>query len=74
MCLIRIINSGIQRTYWINPDVDGSMAQRMEQLPPFWRRFAAGRDFRQAECSPELRRIAEDPFRHSVRSFAKQKE
>ncbi len=74
MCLTRIINSGIQRMYWINPDADGGMAQRMDQLPPFWRRFAAGRDFRQAECSPELRRIAEDLFRHSVRSFAKQKE
>ncbi len=74
MCLTRIINSGIRRMYWINPDADGGMAQRMDQLPPFWRRFAAGRDFRQAECSPELRRIAEDLFRHSVRSFANQKE
>lgn len=74
MCLTRIINSGIQRMYYINPDADGGMAQRMEQLPPFWRRFAADRDFRQAECSPALRRIAEDMFRHSVRSFAKQKE
>jgi cytosine deaminase len=47
------------------------MADRMEHLPKFWREFAAGRDFRQAECSPVLRKIAEDLFRHSVRSFAK---
>ena len=74
MCLTRIINSGIQRMYYINPDLEGGMAHRMEQLPPFWRKFAAGRDFRQAECSPQLQKIAEDLFRHSVRSFAKQKE
>lgn len=74
MCLTRIINSGIQRMYYINPDLEGGMAHRMEQLPPFWQKFAAGRDFRQAECSPRLQKIAEDLFRHSVRSFAKQKE
>lgn len=74
MCLTRIINSGIQRMYWINSDADGGMAQRLDQMPPFWQRFAAGRDFRQAECSPKLRRIAEDLFRHSVRSFAGKKE
>ncbi len=73
MCLTRIINSGIQRMYYINPDLGGGMAHRMEQLPPFWRAFAAGRDFRQAECSPQLQKIAEDLFRHSVRSFAKGK-
>ncbi|APG28087.1 tRNA-specific adenosine deaminase [Syntrophotalea acetylenivorans] len=74
MCLTRIINSGIQRMYWINSDADGGMAQRLDQMPPFWQRFAAGRDFRQAECSPKLRRIAEDLFRHSVRSFVGEKE
>lgn len=71
MCLTRIINSGIQRMYYINPDPDGGMAHRMEQLPRFWREFAANRDFRQADCSPELQQIARDLFRHSVRSFAK---
>ncbi len=73
MCLTRIINSGIQRMYYINPDLEGGMAHRMEQLPPFWQKFAAGRDFRQAECSPQLQKIAEDLFRHSIRSFAKGK-
>lgn len=73
MCLTRIINSGIQRMYYINPDLEGGMAHRMEHLPPFWQTFAAGRDFRQAECSPQLQKIAEDLFRHSVRSFAKNK-
>jgi len=71
MCLTRIINSGIQRMYYINPDPDGGMAHCIEHLPKFWRDFAAGRDFRQAECSPVLRKIAADLFNHSVRSFAK---
>ena len=74
MCLTRIINAGIRRMYWINPDPDGGMARRLDQLPPFWRRFAAGREFRQAECSPVLQKIAEDLFRHSVRSFVKKRE
>lgn len=73
MCLTRIINAGIQHMYYINPDLEGGMAHRMEHLPTFWREFAAGRDFRQAECSPVLRKIAEDLFRHSVRSFAKKR-
>jgi tRNA(adenine34) deaminase len=71
MCLTRIINSGIQRLYYLNPDPHGGMVARQEQLPPFWRDFAAGRDFRQAECSPVLLQIAADLFHHSVRSFAK---
>jgi len=71
MCLTRIINSGIQRMYYINPDPDGGMAHRMEQLPKFWREFAAGRDFRQADCSPALKKIARDLFCHSMRAFAR---
>ena len=71
MCLTRIINSGIQRMYYLNPDPHGGMVARQEQLPPFWRDFAAGRDFRQAECSPELLKIAADLFHHSMRNFAK---
>jgi len=73
MCLTRIINSGVQRMYYINPDFEGGMAHRMEHMPRFWQEFAAGRDFRQAECSPVLQQIAEDLFRHSVRAFAKRK-
>lgn len=71
MCLTRIINSGIQRMYYLNPDPHGGMVARQEQLPPFWRDFAAGRDFRQAECSPELLKIAADLFHHSMRNFTK---
>lgn len=71
MCLTRIINSGIQRMYYINPDPEGGMAHRMEHLPKFWRDFAAGRDFRQADCSPALQKIARDLFCHSKRAFAK---
>lgn len=43
MCLTRIINSGIQRMYWINSDAEGGMAQRLEQMPPFWPRLSPGR-------------------------------
>lgn len=73
MCLTRIINAGIRHMYYLNPDPQGGMAHRIDQLPDFWREFAAGRDFRQAECSPTLKQLAEDLFRHSARDFARYK-
>jgi tRNA(adenine34) deaminase len=74
MCLTRIINSGIQHMYYIIPDDKGGMVQHMDQLPEFWRDFAAGRDFRQADCSPALRRIAEELFSHSMREVLRKKD
>lgn len=69
MCLTRIINSGIKKMYYLAEDPEGGMVTRMDTLPPFWRKFAEGRDFRLAVCSPELRKISEDLFNHSMRVF-----
>lgn len=71
MCLTRIINSGIKTVLYVMEDKEGGMATRLDQLPPFWREFASDREFRKAECSPELERIAYDLFHFSSRSFAK---
>ncbi|MEZ4600651.1 MAG: nucleoside deaminase [Syntrophotaleaceae bacterium] len=67
MCLTRIINSGIRQMIYIAPDDRGGMVQHMDMLPEFWKKFAAGRDFRQADCSPALRKLAEELFSHSMR-------
>lgn len=70
MCLTRIINSGIKTGLYVVEDKQGGMVTRLDQLPPFWREFATDREFRQADCSPELRQIALDLFHFSHRDFA----
>jgi cytosine deaminase len=70
MCLTRIINSGIKTVLYVVEDKQGGMVTRLDQLPPFWREFATDREFRQANCSPELRQIALDLFHFSHRNFA----
>jgi cytosine deaminase len=71
MCLTRIINSGIKTVIYVEADPEGGMAGRITQLPPFWQDFAADREFRQADCSPEIRQLAHDLFHLSNRGFAK---
>jgi tRNA(adenine34) deaminase len=71
MCLTRIINSGIKTVLYVVEDRLGGMVTRLDHLPPFWREFAADREFRQADCSPELQQIALDLFHFSHRDFAK---
>jgi cytosine deaminase len=71
MCLTRIINSGIKTVLYVTEDKEGGMVTRMQYLPPFWREFAADREFRKADCSPKLRQIAHDLFHFSHRDFAK---
>lgn len=74
MCLTRIINAGIKTLLYVVEDQQGGMVTRIDQLPPFWREFAADREFRQANCSPALRRLALDLFHFSNRSFAKNRD
>lgn len=71
MCLVRIINSGIKKLYYVAPDAAGGMVTRMDDLPPFWREFARGRDFSQAKCSPKLIAIAHELFHFAHRDSAK---
>lgn len=71
MCLTRIINAGIKTVLYVVEDKEGGMVTRLDNLPPFWKEFAADRDFRPADCSQELRQIAIDLFNFSSRSFAK---
>ncbi len=71
MCLTRIINSGIKTVLYVVEDRQGGMVTRLNQLPPFWREFASDREFRQADCSPELQQIALDLFHFSHRDFAR---
>jgi len=63
MCLTRIINSRLKKTYYAAPDPTGGMAHKVADLPSFWRELASGSKFEPARCSPELVAIAKALFR-----------
>jgi cytosine deaminase len=63
MCLTRIINAGLKEVYYAAPDVDGGMASRFNELPPFWKDMARDMVIAPARCSPELKKLAADLFR-----------
>jgi tRNA(adenine34) deaminase len=68
MCLARIINIRLKKTYYAAPDPAGGMAHKIQDLPAFWRELAAGRLFESARCSPELVAIAKALFRPMVQT------
>ena len=70
MCLTRIINAGIKTLLYVEKDPTGGMVTRMANLPPFWRKFAADREFKQAHCSPRLCQLAHDLFHITRRRFS----
>jgi tRNA(adenine34) deaminase len=63
MCLSRIINIGLKKTYYAAPDPSGGMALKIQNLPAFWQELAAGRIYEPARCSPELVALAKALFR-----------
>ena len=69
MCLIRIINSGIKKMYYVGSDPEGGMVHRMEDLPPFWYGLTRDREYVPARCSPELRKLAGELFHFSLRKM-----
>lgn len=64
MCLTRIINAGVKKVYYATADPEGGMAVRA--LPPFWKAMAQDMIVEPARCSPELKVLAEKPFRPMV--------
>ncbi|MBF0119380.1 MAG: nucleoside deaminase [Desulfobacterales bacterium] len=65
MCLARIITSGVQKVYYLAPDQYGGMVHLFKNLPSIWQEIARGRIYDQAQCSPELRDIANETFKYS---------
>jgi tRNA(adenine34) deaminase len=71
MCLTRILNAGLKKTYYAAADPTGGMVQRISSLPPFWRDLAEGRTYAPADCSPELSEMATRLFTLSRRNMKK---
>lgn len=69
MCLARIINTGLKKTYYAAEDPSGGMVSRISDLPPFWKDAAAGRIYAAANCAPVMKEIAAQLFRHGRRNI-----
>ena len=69
MCLARIINAGLNKTYYAAADPSGGMVHKIGDLPPFWRDAAAGRIYAEADCSPALKDLATRLFNHGKRDI-----
>jgi tRNA(adenine34) deaminase len=66
MCLTRIIISGVQKVYYLAPDPDRGMAHLFKNLPPAWQKIAEGRIYEPAQCSPEMKYLANEVFKYSL--------
>jgi tRNA(Arg) A34 adenosine deaminase TadA len=71
MCLARIINAGIKKTFYAVVDQPGGMCSRFENMPPFWKDMGKERFCGEAACSSELKDIAFQLFGHYSRRNAK---
>jgi tRNA(adenine34) deaminase len=71
MCTTRIINTGVKKTYYAAEDLDGGMAHKINDLPPYWRRAAEGCIFAGASCSPAMKELAVRLFKHGRRILQK---
>ena len=67
MCLARIINSGVQKVYYLAPDPDRGMVYLFKNLPPAWQEIAEGRTYEPAQCSPEMKYLANEVFKYSLK-------
>jgi cytosine deaminase len=67
MCLTRIINTGLTKTYYAAPDLAGGMVHKINDLPSFWKNLAAGRIYGVANCSPVMKGLAARLFENGRR-------
>ncbi len=67
MCLTRIIISGVQKVYYLAPDPDRGMVCLFKKLPPAWQKIAEGRTYEPAQCSPEMKTLANEIFKYSLK-------
>jgi len=66
MCLTRIIISGVQKVYYLAPDPERGMVYLFKNLPPAWQEIAKGRTYELAQCSPEMKDLANVIFKYSL--------
>ena len=67
MCAGRIVLSEIAQVLYVANDVEGGMVTRLGQMPPLFQKLSAHyqQQWKQAECSEELRSMAHDIWNES---------
>ena len=69
MCLTRLIDTGIGQVYYAAPDPDFGMVHCLEKLPLGMVKMARSQVFAQADCSDELKSLAEEIYLYLLNSF-----
>ena len=67
MWMTRIIIAGVQKVYYLAPDPVRGMTRLIKNLPPAWQEIADGRTYEPAQCSPEMKYLAGEIFKYSLR-------
>jgi cytosine deaminase len=62
MCLARLLIAGVETVKFVASDELGGMVEGLHHLPLAWKRLAERVEFRRADTSDELRRLAADAF------------
>ena len=62
MCLTRLISAGVPKVYYVASDPIAGMIHLYDNMPPLWQVIAIGRQYGPAECSPELKKLANEIF------------
>ena len=62
MCLARLLIAGVETVKFVASDELGGMVDRLHHLPLAWKRLAERVEFRRADTSDDLRRLAADAF------------
>lgn len=71
MCFVRLIYTGMRKAFYLADDPTGGMVRHLRKLPVIFRKFARGRQYAIARCSPELRKLAYEVFACSARVLDK---
>ena len=59
MCLTRLLGSGVGRVLYVSEDSYGGMVNRIEQMPPVWKRMAKNQVHGKADCNGFLTRAGD---------------
>lgn len=62
MCMARLITAGCGRVVYVAEDSRGGMVHLAGQLPPAWQEIASRIQFERANCSENLRYLAQSTF------------
>ena len=58
MCTIRLLSANVKKVRYVSADIDGGFVHHMDELPPYWKNQTFDKDYKELQCSPQLKRIA----------------